>query len=42
MPFPPLGVPADLYSAVKKNPNLFMFWGYVIPNTQALAGISMG
>ena len=42
MPFPPLGVPADLYSAVKKFPNLFMLWGYVIPSLQAVAGISMG
>ena len=32
MPIPPLGVPADLQSAVKKCPNLFMFWGFVIPN----------
>ena len=38
---PPLGVPADLQSAVKKCPNLFMLWGYVIPCPQALAGISM-
>ena len=30
--FPPLGVPADLQSAVKKCPNLFMLWGYVIPS----------
>ena len=40
--FPPLGVPADLQSAVKKCPNLFMLWGYVIPSPQAVAGISMG
>ena len=39
---PPLGVPADLQSAVKKWPNLFMLWGYVIPSPQAVAGISMG
>ena len=39
---PPLGVPADMLSAVKKCPNLFMLWGYVIPSPQALAGISMG
>ena len=39
---PPLGVPADLQSAVKKCPNLFMLWGYVIPCPQAIAGISMG
>ena len=39
---PPLGVPADLQSAVKKCPNLFMLWGYVIPSNQALASISMG
>ena len=31
MPFPPLGVPADLQSAVKKCPNLFMLWGFAIP-----------
>ena len=42
MSFPPLGVPADMLSAVKKCPNLFMLWGYVIPNTQAAASISMG
>ena len=42
MPCPPLGVPADLQSAVKKCPNLFMLWGYVIPSLQAAAGISMG
>ena len=28
MSFPPLGVPADLQSAVKKCPNLFMLWGF--------------
>ena len=39
---PPLGVPADLQSAVKKCPNLFMLWGYVIPSTQTVASISMG
>ena len=37
MPFPPLGVPADLQSAVKKCPNLFMLWGFVIPSNQAVA-----
>ena len=42
MSFPPLGVPADLQSAVKKCPNLFMLWGFAIPSNQALAGISMG
>jgi len=42
MPFPPLGVPADLQSAVKKCPNHFMLWGFAIPSNQALAGISMG
>ena len=31
----------DLQSAVKKCPNLFMLWGYVIPSLQAIAGISM-
>ena len=40
--FPPLGVPADLQSAVKKCPNLFMLWGYVIPSPQAVASISIG
>ena len=39
---PPLGVPADLQSAVKKCPNLFMLWGFAIPNTQAIASISIG
>ena len=39
---PPLGVPADLQSAVKKCPNLFMLCGFAIPSNQALAGISMG
>ena len=34
---PPLGVPADLQSAVKKCPNLFMLWGFVIPSNQAVA-----
>ena len=29
---PPLGVPADLQSAVKKCPNLFMLWGFAIPS----------
>ena len=38
----PLGVPADMLSAVKKCPNLFMLWGYVIPSNQAVAGISLG
>ena len=42
MPFPPLGVSADMLSAVKKCPNLFMLWGYVIPSPQAAAGILMG
>ena len=42
MPFPPLGVPADLQSAVKKCPNLFMLWGFAIPSNQTVAGISMG
>ena len=42
MSFPPLGVPADLQSAVKKCPNLFMLWGFAIPNNQAVASISMG
>ena len=28
---PPLGVPADLQSAVKKCPNLFMLWGICYP-----------
>ena len=42
MSCPPLGVPADMLSAVKKCPNLFMLWGYVIPSLQAVAGISMG
>ena len=37
----PLGVLADLQSAVKKCPNLFMLWGYVIPSTQTVASISM-
>ena len=31
---PPLGVPADLQSAVKKCPNLFMLWGFAIPSHQ--------
>lgn len=35
---PPLSVPADMLSAVKKCPNLFMLWGYVIPSPQAVAG----
>ena len=39
---PPLGVPADLQSAVKKCPNLFMLWGFVIPSNQALASILIG
>ena len=39
---PPLGVPADLQSAVKKYPNLFMLWGFAIPSNQAVASISMG
>ena len=42
MPFPPLGVPADLQSAVKKCPNLFMLWGYVIPNNQDGSCMVMG
>ena len=29
-------------SAVKKCPNLFMLWGYVIPSPQAVASISIG
>ena len=39
---PSLGVSADLQSAVKKCPNHFMLWGYVIPSNQAVASISMG
>ena len=39
---PPLGVPADMLSAVKKCPNLFMLWGFAIPSNQAVASISMG
>ena len=31
-PRPPLGVPADMLSAVKKWPNFFLLWGYVIPS----------
>ena len=30
----PLGVSTDLQSVVKKCPNLFMFWGFVIPSHQ--------
>ena len=30
------------YPPSKKCPNLFMLWGFAIPNTQALASISMG
>ena len=41
MSFPPLGVPADLQSAVKKCPNLFMLWGFAIPSNLAVASISM-
>ena len=33
---PPLGVLADLQSAVKKCPNLFMLWGFAIPSNQAV------
>ena len=40
--YPPLGVPADLQCAVKKCPNLFMLWGYVIPNNQDGSCIVMG
>ena len=36
---PPLGVPADMLSAVKKCPNLFMLWGFAIPSNQAVTGI---
>ena len=39
---PPQGVPADMLSAVKKCPNLFMLWGFAIPSNQAVASISMG
>ena len=39
---PPLGVPADMLSAVKKCPNLFMLCGFAIPSNQAVASISMG
>ena len=42
MSFPPLGVPADMLSAVKKCPNLFMLWGFAIPSNQAVTSISMG
>ena len=42
MPFPPLGVPADMLSAVKKCPNLFMLWGYVIPSNQDVVCNVMG
>ena len=42
MSCPPLGVPADMLSAVKKCPNLFMLWGFAIPSNQAVASISMG
>ena len=42
MPCPPSGVPADMLSAVKKCPNLFMLWGFAIPSNQAVASISMG
>ena len=38
----PLGIPADMLSAVKKCSNLFMLWGYVIPRPQAKAVLSMG
>ena len=41
--FLPLGVSADLQSAVKNSLNLFMLWGYVIPqppgNNQHIDGI---
>ena len=36
---PPLGVPADMLSAVKKCPNLFMLWGFAIPSNQAVTSI---
>ena len=39
MSCPPLGVPADMLSAVKKCPNLFMLWGFAIPSNQAVASI---
>ena len=42
MPFPPLGVPADLQSAANKCPNLFMLWGYVIPSNQDVVYNVMG
>ena len=42
MSCPPLGVPADLQSAVKKCPNHFMLWGFAIPSPQAVASISIG
>jgi hypothetical protein len=42
MPFPPLGVPADLQSAANKCPNLFMLWGYVIPSNQDVVCNVMG
>ena len=42
MPFPPLGIPADMLSAVKKCSNLFMLWGFVIPSNQAVASIVLG
>ena len=32
--FLPLGVSTDLQSVVKKCPNLFVFWGFVIPSYQ--------
>ena len=32
--FLPLGVSTDLQSVVKKCPNLFVFWGFVIPSHQ--------
>ena len=35
----PLGVLADLQSAVKKCPNLFMLWGFAIPSNQAVTSI---
>ena len=40
MPCPPSGVPADMLSAVKKCPNLFMLWGYAIPSNQAVASVA--
>lgn len=42
MPFPPLGVPADLQSAANKCPNLFYALGYVIPSNQDVVCNVMG